>query len=113
MGLHNGSAAINIDDEAREEIALAMDETERIVVAAHEVEAFSYLKSLRKAIEIEIGVDGGIVESKHSYGDAAKLEMTVSDETVVVGVNANKVAVGNAIVGTIDSAGEYPRVEPL
>ena len=36
MSLNNGSAAIHINNKSRQEIALAMDETERVVVGANE-----------------------------------------------------------------------------
>ena len=91
VGLHHSRRAVNVDHQARQEIAFAMHQAESIVVGAAQPESLTHLVCLCKALHKKCGVDFCVVESENTHGDAANLIVSVADEVALVVVNSHQV----------------------
>ena len=113
VGLHHRRVAVDVDNQAREEVPLAMHEAEAIVVVALQVEGASEPHGVGEASGEEVVREGFGVKLEHTDGDAPYLIVSYADYTAVVGHHCDTVALLDAVADTLHGAGEYPGVEPL
>ena len=99
MGLQNGGVAVDINHQTGQKIALAVYQTESIVVGANQPEGLTNFKRFVQSVEEEIGVDIGVGEREYSHHYAANLEMSVANVAAVAGIYRNNVAFLNIFIG--------------
>ena len=113
VGLHHGRGAIDVDYQARQEIALAVYQTVGVVVVALQSQCLTHAVSVVEPLLIEGLVDGRVVKREHPHGNAAYLAMAVADEFAVVGIDRHQVALHDVVVGSRNGPREHPGMEAL
>ena len=113
VGLDDGCAAIDVDDQSGQEVALTMDEAEGVVVGAHQPEGLPHTPCLSEAVAIEVVVDSGVAPRKDAYHNAAHLEVSVADVGAIAGEHRDDVAFLDSGVGMSDCPREHPGVKSL
>ena len=114
MGLHNGGRAIDVDHQAGEKVAFAVDESEGGVVFACEAKELAQPEGVFKPFGVEGFINVASVEIEYSDGDAADLVMAGSDEPSVMGENLHGVALFEVMGEWFgESSGENPGVKAV
>ena len=114
VGLHHGCIAIAVDDESRQVVALAMHQSERVVVGtAYESDGLAHLPCRSQARGPELSVNLNVAEREHTHGDATYLEHSDSNEIARGCDDTHKFAFLHAFVHIGYGSGEYPRMKAL
>ena len=114
MSLHNGGRTIDVDDESRNIIALAMHETICVVGWIIDNTDGAAHKKCRLQLGIPKGiVDGDIVEREDSHCNGTYLIMTHGNEIASGGHDSYHLALVNIFWLMLDGAGKHPRMESL
>lgn len=114
MSLHHGCRAIDVYYQTRQEITLAMDKTESIVVGTHHTERTTDGKCFLQPDGIKLLVDGTVGEIEDAHRYRAYLIMARTDKTTVGGLYAH----GFALLETfgevfVQRSGKHPWVETV
>ncbi len=110
MGLDHGRVAIDVDDQTRKEIALAVNEAERVVVLADEAEGLSDSESLLKAFGEETLGELVDTELEDTDNDAANLIMAHTQYVPLRGDDLNQVTLLDTFGNRSHGAREHPGV---
>ncbi len=114
MSLHDGSMAIDVDDESGKVVAFAMNETVGIVLrVVDQSDAATHINGCTKSATIEISIYRLVVESKYTDHDASDLEMSGTDIFAFRVSDLDDFALFRLAVVVVDGSGEYPRMETV
>ena len=116
VGLHHGSVAENVDNQAGKSISLAVYETIDAVCIGIDVElqGFSHTIGFAQASYPKMMVDWLITEGKNAHGDGTYLVMATSYENPVAVYDVNHLSFLRkwfAIQRAAQGTGENPGVE--
>ena len=113
MGLHDGCLAIDIDNQSRQVVALAVHQAVGVVLrVVGNADGTTHLKGRTKARLEEDIVNGHIVEGQYPDGDGALLIVAYGDEIARNGHYTNYFTLFYPLVHRLDGTGENPRMEP-
>ena len=112
MSLHDGRGAIDIDDQPRQVVALAVDQSEGVVlrIVCHPHAPTGVQRHLYAAAPESV-VDGFLNEREHAHGDAADLPMSYGDEFALGGEHTHEVSLGRLLFEVVNGPGEDPGME--
>ena len=103
VGLHNGRLTIDIDDQSRQQVALAVHQTVGIVLRiVCKADGQSHLQGGGQPTAPERLVDGFVVKGEHPHGDGAHLIVSDSDEIAVTVDDTHHFALSDSLVGLLD-----------
>ena len=112
VGLHDGSMAIDIDDESWQQVALTMNEAVGVVVGiVGNTDGSAHLIGRLQARSPEFIVDLTVGKREHTHSDGARLIMTYGDEIATRGDHTHDVALVDTLIGLLDGPGKHPGVE--
>ena len=114
MSLHYGSIAIAVDNESWQVVALAMYQSERvIIVTSDESDSLAHLPSRLQSRLPELGIDFHVTKREHTHGYAAYLEHADSNKIARRGNDTHQFAFLHALVHIGYGSREYPRMKAL
>ena len=103
MGLHDGRLAIDIDDESRQQVALAMHKTVGVVIRiVGNADGLAHFQRRTEARGPEAGIDGYIAKRQHTDGNRTGLIVSDSDEITLTGDHTYDIALTDAVVGMLN-----------
>ena len=114
MCLHDRRLAIAVDDQPRQEVALAVHQTVG-VVARHVSQTYgnAHLQSRPQPTLPEGFAHLLVVERKHTHGNGAHLIVTNGNEIAADGQHAHHFALADALIHMMNRTRENPRMKAL
>ena len=114
VGLHNGILSVDINDKARQVIALAMNQTVHIIICcACYAYALAHVESRREALLPKFSIYLLTLKGKDTNGDAAYLPMTKGYETALVIQHFDDITLGRFTLDMMHCTREDPWVKTL
>ena len=112
MGLHDSRLTINIDNQSRQVVTLAMYQTIRVVIGiVGNTNGLTHFQSRRKAGMPEFIVNPNVRERQHTHGNRAFLIVTHSDEIARISQYTHHITLIDTLVNLKDGTREYPRMK--
>jgi len=110
--LHNGRRAIAVDNEAGQEVALTVNQTESVVIGiVGNADSLPHGERTLQAAAPEGTVDSNVTERQHTHCYRAYLIVPYGNELLLRGHHSHDVAFLNPLVDTRQGTGEYPGME--
>lgn len=113
VSLHDGRVAVDVNNEARQAVAFAMDETETVCLGvAGEADATTHIVGCLQTTVPEGGIDGFmLVEGEHAHGDTAYLYVAPRQEGAVRRHDTDQVALIRLAFDMVNGSAEHPWVK--
>ena len=107
--LHDGYTAIDVDDQTRKIISLAMYQTINGVMPWNiQRERQTHLSRLFESAKPEIFVNRFVIECQHTHGNTTYLPVTASHELALCGVNTDHITLAHLTIDMMHSTREHP-----
>ena len=112
VGLHDGRLAIDVNDQSRQQVALAVHQAVGVVLRiVGQADGQPHLQGGSEATAPERLVDGFVTKGEHPHGDGTHLIVTDSDEIAMTVDDTHHFAFADALVGLLDGPREHPGME--
>ena len=112
MHLHHGRAVVDVDDQARQTVALAVNQTVGVgTLAVGQAERKPQFVCLTKPLGVERLIDIALHERQHPHRDRPDLIVAQSHEIAGAVGDFDQIALLGLAVNAHDGTRENPRVE--